>query len=51
MEAQREICAVYGDLVISYDTCERWFARIRYGNQRYGFTAIQFNERNQESIE
>ena len=26
-----EICAVYGDSVISYDTCERWFARFRYG--------------------
>ena len=33
VEAQREICAVYGDSVISYDTCERWFARFRYGNQ------------------
>ena len=32
MEAQREMCAVYGDSVISYDTCERWFARFRYGN-------------------
>jgi len=29
---QPEICAVYGDSVISCDTCERWFARFRYGN-------------------
>ena len=32
VEAQREICAVYGDSVISYDTCVRWFASFRYGN-------------------
>ena len=34
VEAQHEICAVYGDSVISCDICERWFARFRYGNGR-----------------
>lgn len=31
-EAQRELCIVYGDSAISYDTCQRWFARFRDGN-------------------
>jgi histone-lysine N-methyltransferase SETMAR len=31
-EAQREICGVYGDSIISVDTCQRWFARFRSGD-------------------
>ena len=39
MDVQREICAVYGDSVISCDICERWFARYYFGNGSLGDSA------------
>lgn len=32
MQAQYEICAVYGASVISPDTCQRWLALFRTGD-------------------
>lgn len=31
-EAQRQICAVYGESAIKYKTCQRWFDRFRSGD-------------------